>query len=96
MIGLEPSLSRAQEYTADRCAARYVPEGARGLVVVYAGKRVYRHVDVDAYRRSVANHRDGLWLRLANLFSSHAVGFRRLQALSAVDQEGWDVHGRML
>jgi hypothetical protein len=35
-------------------------------------------------------------LKVANFRADHAVGFRRLGALRRVQEEGWDVHGRML
>lgn len=98
ILRLDKSLTRAQEYTADRTAAYFAPEGARGLLVLYAGKRLYRHIDFDVYRASVGDHRDGIWMRLVNLWADHPVGFRRMAALANVtrDQKGWDVHGRML
>ena len=95
-VGLDSTITRAQEYTADRCASFYVPEGARTLVLLYAGKRVYRNVDIEAYMASVAAHKDGLWLKLVNLFSSHPVGFRRMSALYQVQTRGWNIHGQML
>ena len=49
LLFLSPSIFRSQEYTADRVASYYAPEGAMGLSVLYAGKRMYRHMDVDAY-----------------------------------------------
>ena len=98
LIGLDRSLTRAQEYTADRTAALHAPAGAAGLLVLFAGKRVYRHLDVNAYHESVRAHRDGLWLRLVNLWADHPVGFRRMEALAGVtaDGSGWDTHGRMV
>ena len=95
-VGLDATIIRAQEYTADRCASYYVPEGARTLVLLYAGKRVYRNVNIEAYMASVAAHKDGLWLKVVNLFSSHPVGFRRMTALYQVQLRGWDVYGKML
>lgn len=90
------SVSRAQEYTADRVGSFLAPEGALGLVGLYAGKHMSEHVDLDAYFDSVADHRDGFWLKFVNFRADHAVGFRRLTALKRVETEGWDVHGRML
>ncbi len=95
-VGLDASIIRAQEYSADRCASYYVPEGARTLVLLYAGKRVYRNVDIEAYMASVAAHKDGFWLKVVNLFSSHPVGFRRMTALYQVQSRGWNIHGKML
>ncbi|BDZ58381.1 Zn-dependent protease with chaperone function [Barrientosiimonas humi] len=96
LLRLAPSLSRAQEYTADRVGAYYAPQHAMDMVALFAGKNVARQVDVPAYLRSVDRHKDGFWLSFANLMSGHAVGFRRMKALSRVPTEGWDVHGRML
>ncbi|MGZ4632431.1 MAG: M48 family metallopeptidase [Actinomycetes bacterium] len=90
------SVSRAQEYTADRVASYYAPEGAMGLLALMCGKRIYRRVDADSYLESVQAHKDGFWLRFANYLADHAVGFRRMEALSRVQNEGWNVHGRML
>ncbi|MEM9656381.1 MAG: M48 family metallopeptidase [Actinomycetota bacterium] len=87
---------RAQEYTADRCAAYYAPEGAHSMMVLFAGKRMYRHCSIDACRASIANHKDGFWLKVANLLSDHAVGWRRIEPLANIETNGWDRHGKML
>lgn len=90
------SVSRAQEYTADRCAAYYAPEGATSMMALFAGKRAYRHVDLGEYLASVEKHNDGFWMKFANFWSGHAVGFRRMQPIADIEQSGWDVHGKML
>ena len=90
------SLTRAQEYTADRVGGYYAPEGALGLVALGAGKHMNEQVDVDAYFKSVADHEDGFWLKAANFYADHPVLFRRIPTLRRVQEEGWDVHGRML
>ena len=96
LLFIGKSLTRAQEYTADRVGGYYAPEGALGLVSLFAGKHMGEQVDLDAYFESVADHEDGFWLKLANFYADHPVGFRRLPALRRVQEEGWDVHGRML
>ncbi len=90
------SVTRAQEYTADRVASYYAPDGRRGMLALFAGKNVYKHCDHDAYIESIGTHKDGFWLRFVNVMADHAVGFRRLRALARSEQEGWDVHGKML
>ncbi|MGH1488489.1 MAG: M48 family metallopeptidase [Acidimicrobiales bacterium] len=90
------TVTRAQEYTADRCAAYYSPEGARSMMVLFAGKRMYRHCSVDAYLHSIENHKDGFWLKFSNFLSDHAVGWRRIQPLADIETNGWDQHGKML
>ena len=57
---------------------------------------MYRHLDLDAYFRSVGQHKDGFWLTFANFRADQPVGFRRMTTLRRVADEGWDVHGRML
>ncbi|VXC47306.1 M48 family metallopeptidase [Nocardioides sp. AX2bis] len=96
LLQLGQSVSRAQEYTADRVGCYLAPDGALGMVSVLAGKHVGTHVDVDAYFASVRDHEDGFWLKVANFRSDHAVGFRRMTALREATREGWDVQGRML
>lgn len=90
------SVVRAQEYTADRCGAYYAPEGAKSIMVLFAGKRMYRRCSVDAYRASNSNHKDGFWLKFTNFLSDHAVGMRRIEPLATIDENGWDQHGKML
>lgn len=96
LLRITPSLSRAQEYSADRCAAFMAPAGAASAVVLFAGKNPYQRVNLDAYYAAVEQHKDGLWLRVVNFLAGHAVGFRRMQPLRDVPELGWDRHGRML
>lgn len=96
LLLINASVSRAQEYSADRVGSLLAPEGVLGMIGLFAGKHMSTHVDVDAYFDSVADHEDGFWLKLANFRADHAVGFRRMTALRRVSHEGWDVHGRML
>lgn len=82
MIG--SAVSRAQEYSADRCGAYFAPEGADSMLALFAGKRAYKHLNMDAYLASVNNHKKGFWMFMANFVSSHPVGFRRVVALSKI------------
>ncbi len=95
-VRFTPSMIRAQEYTADRVAMYYAPTGAEGLLVLFAGKRMHRHCDHAAYVKSIRNHKDGFWLKFTNIFSDHAVGFRRYSAIAEAEEKGWDVHGKMI
>lgn len=95
-LQLWPSLSRAQEYTADRVGAFLALEGAPGMIGLYAGKNMSTDVDLDAYHRSIDTHRDGFWLKVANFRADHPVGFRRMRTLKRMETEGWDVHGKFL
>lgn len=96
LLTLRPSISRAQEYSADRVGCYYEPEGARGMAVLFAGKRMYQRVDLDEYYDSIRTHRVGFWFKLANYFADHALGFRRMAAIEEVGEKGWNVHGKML
>lgn len=97
LVRLDMSLTRAQEYNADRTAAFVCPQGALELArIIYGGKHMGARMDLEEYLDSISAHKDGLWLRVVNFFSSHAVGFRRMDALRTASQGQWDVHGRML
>ncbi len=90
------SVTRAQEYTADRVAMHYAPEGAPSMMALYAGKRLYRRVDLTEYFASFDNHKVGFWARLSSFMSSHPQGHRRMRALYEMHQKGLDHHGKML
>lgn len=93
---IDKTVTRAQEYTADRVASYYAPGDYKGMIYLYAGKNLGNQIDLDEYFNSIDNHKDGLWIRVSNFMSSHAVGFRRMKALLETEHKGWDVHGRML
>jgi Zn-dependent protease with chaperone function len=90
------SVTRAQEYTADRVAMHYAPEGAPSMMALYAGKRLYRRVDLTEYFESFDNHKVGFWARVSSLMSTHPQGHRRMRALYEMHQKGLDHHGNML
>lgn len=96
ILTLRPSIVRAQEYSADRVGCYYEPEGARGMAVLFAGKRMYQRVNIEEYYDSIRAHRIGFWFKVANYFADHALGFRRMAAIEQAASRGWDVHGKML
>ena len=93
---LNRTQSRAQEYTADRVAARYRGEDAMSLLHMFAGKTRSRDLDVAEYYRMLDAHHSTFWLRLANFMSTSPLGFRRMRALRDAPTGKWDVHGRIL
>lgn len=96
LLFIDKSLTRAQEWTADRCGYYYAPKEKRSMMVLFAGKNLYSQVDFDEYIRSVRHHKDGFWLKLSNFLADHPVGFRRMEAIKETEEKGWDVHGKML
>ena len=90
------SVTRAQEYTADRVAMQYAPEGAPSIMALFAGKRLYRRVNLEEYFASFDNHKIGFWARLSNIVSTHPQGHRRVRALYEMHQHGLDYHGKMM
>lgn len=96
VLRLSPTVTRAQEYTADRVALYYAGDCADGMIALYAGKNLAHRVNVDAYFEAVAEHKDGFWLRVVNFLADHAVGFRRMKVIEEARTKGWDVHGKML
>ncbi|MFG5683932.1 M48 family metallopeptidase [Enterococcus faecalis] len=95
LVGLEKSLTRAQEYTADRVALFYAREGAMSMIYLFSGKYMGDKVDLEEYFESIDLHDDSIWLKLNNFLSSHPVGFRRMKTLKKATENGtWDVHGK--
>ena len=78
---LGSAYSRAREYTCDRFGARLVPDGAvSGLLVLAAGKRLYREVDTNEYVRQT-NTEGGFWFWLAEKTSTHPNLTKRVAAV---------------
>ena len=78
---LGSAYSRAREYTCDRFGAHLEPEGAvSGLLVLAAGKRLYREVDTNEYVRQT-NTEEGFWFWLAEKTSTHPNLTKRVAAV---------------
>ena len=73
-------LSRAREYSSDRHGAFVEPRGEEGLVLLTAGRYVYRQVDV-ANLLDQAAHVRGFWPEVAQLTQSHPLTVWRLKKL---------------
>lgn len=68
---LGSAYSRACEYTCDAYGTHTCPDGAvNGLLVLAAGKRLYRNVDQTEFARQVEHDR-GFWVAFAESLSSH-------------------------
>ena len=78
---LGPYLSRLRELSCDRHGAWFEPEGGDGLVLLTAGRYVYREVRLpdllDQARRNA-----GFWNTVAQLPLSHPFTVRRIAELS--------------
>ena len=78
---LGSAYSRAREYTCDRFGAHLEPDGAvAGLLVLAAGKRLYREVDTNEYVRQT-NDEGGFWYWLAEVTSTHPNLTKRVAAV---------------
>jgi Zn-dependent protease with chaperone function len=73
-------LSRAREFSCDRHGAYLAPWGQEGLVLLAAGRYVYKDVDVDELLEQAKAFR-GFWPAVAQLPQSHPFTVRRLKAL---------------
>src|SRR5215213_4337568 len=73
-------LSRARELSCDRHGAYLAPRGQEGLVLLAAGRYVYKEVDVDELLEQARGFR-GFWPAVAQLPQSHPFTVRRLRAL---------------
>jgi Zn-dependent protease with chaperone function len=73
-------LYRAREYSCDRHGAFVEPQGEEGLVLLTAGRYVYRQVDVNNLLDQAAKVR-GFWAWVAELTQSHPLTVWRLRKL---------------
>jgi Zn-dependent protease with chaperone function len=73
-------LSRAREYSCDRHGAYLAPQGEEGLLLLAAGRYVYKQVDAEELLEQAQQFR-GLWPALAQLPQSHPFVVRRIRAL---------------
>jgi Zn-dependent protease with chaperone function len=73
-------LSRAREYSCDRHGAYLAPQGEEGLVLLAAGRYVYKEVDVEELLEQARRFR-GFWPAVAQLPQSHPFVVRRIRAL---------------
>src|ERR671910_621732 len=73
-------LSRAREFSCDRHGAYLAPQGEEGLVLLAAGRYVYKEVDVEELLEQGRGFR-GLWPTVAQLPQSHPFTVRRLKVL---------------
>ena len=77
---LKGFLSRAREFSCDRHGAFLAPRGEEELVLLAAGRYVYKEVDVDELLEQARGFR-GFWPTVAQLPQSHPFTVRRLKAL---------------
>lgn len=77
------ALSRAREYSCDRIASYLVPEGRDGFMVLIAGKRLYKLIDIDDYL--LESNQKGFFVFFVNLLSSHPIPTKRFRALKGID-----------
>lgn len=78
---LGPAYSRACEYTCDRFAAHCQPDGAvDGLLVLAAGRELYRSVDAKEYAKQVETQKS-FFVNRAELMATHPHLPKRVAAL---------------
>ena len=73
-------LSRAREFSCDRHGAYLAPQGQEGLVLLAAGRYVYKQVDVEQLLEQAQRFR-GFWPTVAQLPQSHPFTVRRIRVL---------------
>jgi len=73
-------LSRAREFSCDRHGAYLAPQGEEGLVLLAAGRYVYKEVDVEELLEQARRFR-GFWPTVAQLPQSHPFAVRRIRVL---------------
>jgi Zn-dependent protease with chaperone function len=75
---------RACEYTCDRMAAHYRPDGAvQGLLLVAAGKQLYQRMSAHEYARQADAGETGFWISFAEILQTHPHLPNRVRAVMA-------------
>jgi Zn-dependent protease with chaperone function len=93
---LGSAYSRACEYTCDAYGADVSPDGAvDGLLVLAAGKQLYRDIDAKAYARQ-ADQEEGFWVGFAEMIASHPHLPKRVSAVRAQIASRRAVSGAMV
>lgn len=78
---LGTAYSRACEYTCDSFGAYYISQGAvNGLLILAAGKQLYKKVDVNSFVEQ-ANSERGFFVWLAEVLATHPPLSKRVQAV---------------
>ena len=77
---LKGFLSRAREFSCDRHGAYLAPQGEEGLVLLAAGRYVYKQVDLEQLFEQAQRFR-GFWPTVAQLPQSHPFTVRRIKIL---------------
>jgi Zn-dependent protease with chaperone function len=77
---LKGFLSRAREFSCDRHGAYLAPQGEEGLVLLAAGRYVYKQVDLEQLLEQAQRLR-GFWPTVAQLPQSHPFTVRRIKIL---------------
>ena len=73
-------LSRAREFSCDRHGGYLAPQGEEGLVLLAAGRYVYKQVNVEELLEQARRFR-GFWPIVAQLPQSHPFAMRRVRVL---------------
>jgi Zn-dependent protease with chaperone function len=88
------SVSRAQEYSADRVAMSLVGD-TTALSSLAAGVDFYDTMDIEAYHQQCLDQQKSFLMRVTNWFSDHAILNKRYLALRAFAEKGPSAHGEM-
>lgn len=95
LIPLGITTTRAQEYSADRVAKSVCDHDHNAMKLLAIGPWMYGDVDSESWLEQCKEDRKELYVRFANLMSSHAVMSKRYKALRDIDEGGFKKHGDM-
>lgn len=95
LIPLGITTTRAQEYSADRVAKSICDHDHNAMKLLAIGPWMYSDVDSESWLEQCKEDRKELYVRFANLMSSHAVMSKRYKALRDIDEGGFKKHGDM-
>lgn len=95
LVPLGTTTTRAQEYSADRVAKSVCDHDHSAMKLLAIGPWMVDEVNNESWLEQCDEDRKELYVRFANLFSSHAVMSKRYKALRDIDAHGFGKHGDM-
>ncbi len=94
MLFLNKSLSRAEQYTADRVACYYFPHDIDAVIDLHITANFSDKVNKDAYFRDIEKYQNNSFLKFTNS-SKNGLAYQRIKTLKDAQTKGWNIHGEI-
>ncbi|PID88213.1 MAG: hypothetical protein CSB06_01900 [Bacteroidia bacterium] len=95
VLFLHKLFSKAQQYTADRVACYYFPACIENMINLHITANLGERVNIQEYFTNIEKYENNLFLKFANLIKD-GLAYRRIKTLRKAQQQGWDIHGKII